>query len=371
LEAPFSDFRAHYQAIKPEIDAAIQRVLDSGWFILGPELEAFEAEFAAYCGARQAVGVASGTEALQIGLLALGVGPGDEVITVSHTAVPTVAAIEMTGAKPVLVDINPFTYTMSPQALPAAITSRSKVVLPVHLYGQPADMDAIIAVARQHEMMVLEDVAQAVGAEYRGRKVGTLGDIAAYSFYPTKNLGAFGDAGAIVTNDATLAAKARKLRNYGQTQRYHHQMKGMNSRLDEMQAAILRAKLPHLEAWNQARRDRAGIYDRLLAGSQTGVQPPMEADWARHVYHLYVVCTAQREALQQFLAEHGVSTLIHYPIPVHLQEAYTNLGMKAGSLPATEAAARQILSLPIFPELSIEQVSYVAGQIREFARLKR
>jgi dTDP-4-amino-4,6-dideoxygalactose transaminase len=370
MNVPFNDFLAHYQAIKPEIDGAIQRVLDSGWFILGPELEAFEAEFATYCGAQQSVGVASGTEALQIALLALGIGPGDEVITVSHTAVPTVAAIEMTGARPVLVDINPFTYTMNPQALDAAITSRTRVVLPVHLYGQPADMDAIIAVSRRHELAIVEDVAQAVGAEYRGRQVGVLGDIAAYSFYPTKNLGAFGDAGAIVTNDQALAEKARRLRNYGQAKRYHHQMKGMNSRLDEMQAAILRAKLLHLEGWNYARRERAGIYDRLLSSAQAGVQPPMEADWARHVYHLYVVRTNQRDALQQHLANAGVSTLIHYPIPVHLQEAYADLGLKRGTLPVTEVVAEQILSLPIYPELTIEQVSYVAGQIRDFTRLK-
>ncbi|MCL4465140.1 MAG: DegT/DnrJ/EryC1/StrS family aminotransferase [Chloroflexi bacterium] len=362
---PFNDFHLHYQSIKPEIDTAIQRVLNSGWFILGPEVEAFEAEFAAHCGTRFAVGVGSGTEALHLSLLACGVRPGDEIITVSHTAVPTVSAISLTGATPVLVDIDPHTFTMDPGALEARITPRTRVVLPVHLYGHPADMDEIVAIARRHELMVLEDVAQAAGAEYRGRKVGTLGDIAAFSFYPTKNLGAFGDGGAVVTQDPSLADKVRKLRNYGQTRRYYHQTKGLSSRLDEMQAAILRAKLPHLDDWNATRREHAALYKRHLAGLE-GIALPEEAAWARHVYHLYVIRTQQRERLQAFLSERGIGTLIHYPVPVHLQEAYADLGLQRGALPTTEDCVAQILSLPMYPELTQEQVAFVADQVREF-----
>lgn len=361
----FNDLGVHYQAVKGEIDAAIQRVLDRGWFILGPEVEAFEAEFAAYCGARYAVGVGSGTEALHLALLACGVGPGDEVVTVAHTAVPTVSAVTLTGATPVLAEIDPRTFTMDPAKLEAHITARTKVVLPVHLYGHPADMDAIVATARRHQLMVLEDVAQAAGAEYRGRKVGTLGDVAAFSFYPTKNLGAFGDGGAVITQDPTIADKVRKLRNYGQTRRYYHQSKGLSSRLDEMQAAILRAKLPHLDIWNNIRRKLAGLYKEYLGGLE-GVALPEEAEWAKHVYHLYVIRSPQRDRLQQFLAERGVGTLIHYPIPVHLQEAYADLSLPRGSLPITETCVAQILSLPMYPELTREQVALVAERVKEF-----
>ncbi len=361
----FNDLGLHYRAIKADVDAAVHRVLDSGWFILGPEVEAFEAEFAAYCGARFAVGVGSGTEALHLSLLACGVGPGDEVVTVAHTAVPTVSAITLTGATPVLVDIDARTYTMDPEKLDARITARTKVVLPVHLYGHPADMDSIVAVARQHELMVVEDVAQAAGAEYQGRKVGTLGDLAAFSFYPTKNLGAFGDGGAVLTQDPQLADRLRKLRNYGQTKRYHHQSKGLSSRLDEMQAAILRAKLPYLEPWNQARRDRAAVYGLHLAETPDIVLP-QQAPWAHHVYHLYVVRSHQRDQLQHFLADRHIGTLIHYPIPVHMQEAYRDLGMEPGDLPVTEAWVGQILSLPLYPELTPQQVTTVAIAIQEF-----
>jgi dTDP-4-amino-4,6-dideoxygalactose transaminase len=354
---PFNDLRPQYAAIRTEIDAAVAGVLARGWFVLGPEVEAFESEFAAYCDARHAVGVGSGTEALHLALLACEVGPGDEVVTVAHTAVPTINAISLTGAGPVFVDVDPDTYTMDPRAAAAAITPRTRALLPVHLYGHPADMAPLRDLARRHGLRLIEDAAQAHGAAYRGTRTGTLGDLAAFSFYPTKNLGAYGDGGMVVTDDAALAERVRLLRNYGQTDRYHHQIEGLNSRLDELQAAVLRVKLRYLEEWTAARRDRAARYSARIQRARV----PREAPWARHVYHLYVVHVRQRAAVQQALAAAGVDTLVHYPIPAHLQPAYAHLEVAHGSLPVTERLADEALSLPLYPELPMDQVDRVVG----------
>jgi len=355
----FNELRSQYAAIREEIDAAIARVLERGWFVLGPEVEAFEAEFAAYCGARYGIGVGSGTEALHLALWACGVGPGDEVITVAHTAVPTINAISLTGARPVFVDVDPMTYTMDPAAAAAAVTPRTRALLPVHLYGHPADMAPLRELAERHGLWLIEDAAQAHGARYRGARVGTLGHLAAFSFYPTKNLGAYGDGGMVITNDATLAERVRRLRNYGQSDRYHHEVLGLNSRLDELQAAVLRVKLRHLDAWTAARRERAARYTAALRRAI----PPTEAPWAQHVYHLYVVRVPQRAAVQEALARAGIGTLIHYPVPAHLQRAYAFLGVARGSLPVTERLAEEILSLPLYPELPLTQVDEVAATL--------
>lgn len=356
---PFNDLRPQYSAIQAEIDAAVAGVLAGGWFILGPELEAFEREFAAWCGAAYGVGVASGTDALHLALRACGVGPGDEVISVAFTAVPTINAISLTGARPVLVDVDPRTRTMDPAAAAAAITARTRAIMPVHLYGHPADMAPLQALARQHGLWLIEDAAQAHGTAYQGRRAGTLGHLAAFSFYPTKNLGAYGDAGMVVTDDPALAERLRLLRNYGQTDRYHHQIEGLNSRLDELQAAILRVKLRHLDAWTAARRERAARYAARLQR----VAPPVEAPGAHHVYHLYVVEVPRREAVQQALAARGVGTLVHYPIPAHRQPAYAHLGLPSGALPVSERLGDTVLSLPLYPELSLADVDTVAAAL--------
>ena len=356
---PFNDLRPQYAAIRAEIDAAVAGVLARGWFVLGPEVEAFESEFAAYCDARHAVGVGSGTEALHLALLACGVGPGDEVVTVAHTAVPTINAISLTGARPVFVDVDPDTCTMDPSAAAAAITPRTRALLPVHLYGHPVDVAPLRDLARRHGLRLIEDAAQAHGAAYHGTRVGTLGDLAAFSFYPTKNLGAYGDGGMVVTDDAALAERVRLLRNYGQTDRYHHQIEGLNSRLDELQAAVLRVKLRYLEGWTAARRERAERYTARIQRARA----PREASWARHVYHLYVVHVPRRAAVQQALAAAGIDTLVHYPIPAHLQPAYAHLGVARGSLPVTERLADEALSLPLYPELPMDQVERVAAAL--------
>jgi dTDP-4-amino-4,6-dideoxygalactose transaminase len=357
----FNDLRPQYATLQAEIDAAIAGVLARGWFILGPELDAFESEFATYCGVQHAVGVGSGTEALHLALWACGIGRGDEVITVAHTAVPTINAISLRGAKPVFVDIDPTTYTMDPEAADAAVTPRTRALLPVHLYGHPADMNPLQEIARRHGLRLIEDAAQAHGAEYRGTRTGGLGDLAAFSFYPTKNLGAYGDGGMVVTNSLELAARVKLLRNYGQTDRYHHEIEGVNSRLDELQAAIMRVKLRHLEGATEARRERA---ERYRAGLDR-VRPAVEAPWARHVYHLYVVRVPQRPVVQQALTDVGIGTLVHYPVPAHLQPAYTSLGVKRGSLPVTERAADEVLSLPLYPELPLAQVDEVAATLEK------
>jgi dTDP-3-amino-3,4,6-trideoxy-alpha-D-glucose transaminase len=362
LPLPFLDLAADYRELSAEIDTAVGRVLGSGWYILGEEVAGFESEFAAYHGVSHAVGVASGTDALLLALRALEIGPGDEVITVAHTAVATVAAIELSGATPVFVDVDAATGTLDPALLPAAVSSRTRAIVPVHLYGHPADLEPILAVAGQHEgVAVLEDCAQAHGATYRNRLVGSWGDLAAFSFYPTKNLGALGDGGAVITHDGTLAERLRMLRQYGWRERYVSQVAGYNSRLDEIQAAVLRVKLRHLEARNEARRRLAACYDERLAGS--GLVLPVERPGNKHVYHLYVVQSPQRQRVQEWLKVNGIGTAVHYPVPVHLQPAYHHLGYEVGSLPVTERLAKQVLSLPLYPQLSLGQVDAVCDLI--------
>jgi dTDP-4-amino-4,6-dideoxygalactose transaminase len=361
------DFKTQYQNLQADIDAAIARVLGSGVFILDREVRAFEAEFAAYCGAQYGMGVGSGTEALHLALLAGGIQRDDEVITVSHTAVATVAAIDLCGARPVLVDIDPQRYTMDPQRFEAAITPRTKAVIPVHLYGCPADLDPILEIARRKNIFVVEDCAQAHGATYHGKRVGTLGDIAAFSFYPTKNLGAYGDGGGLVTNDEGLSKRVGLLRQYGWQERYISTLKGLNSRLDELQAAILRVKLGHLEDWNAKRQKLANLYSELLQGCDLTL--PSQPTDCTHVYHQYVVRHAQRDRLKAFLFERGIHSYIHYPVPVHLQPGYTDLGYVRGDLPATEMAAGQVLSLPLYPEMSQDAVREVSQAVVEFFHL--
>lgn len=363
MTIPFFDLKQQYASIQSEIDEASTRVLKSGWFILGPEVEAFEKGFADYIGAQHAIGVGSGTEALHLALLALGMGPGDEVITVPNTAVATVAAIELAGARPVLVDVRADSMTMDPKVVEKAITPRTRALIPVHLFGQAADLDPLVEIARKHNLALLEDCAQAHGATYRGRRVGSIGDMAAFSFYPTKNLAAYGDGGMILTNDAQLAERVRLARQYGWRERYESETQGLNSRLDEWQAAILRVKLRHLDDWNQARRERAAVYTELLPNR--GVRVPAEMPYAGHVFHLYVVQAERRTALAQFLKERGIGTAIHYPTPIHLQAAYRHLGAP-GTLPVAERLAGQILSLPLYPELPLADVRLVAEAIRDF-----
>ncbi|MBA4384894.1 MAG: erythromycin biosynthesis sensory transduction protein eryC1 [Anaerolinea sp.] len=358
---------AQYLAHKTEIDAAIARVLDGGWYILGEEVKRFETEFAAYIGVGHGIGVGSGTEALHISLAACGIGPGDEVITVSHTAVATVAAIELCGATPVLVDIEPAYYTLDPTKLEVAIGPRTKAVIPVHLYGQPADLAPILEIARRRSLRVIEDCAQAHGAIYQGRRVGTWGDLACFSFYPTKNLGALGDGGMIVTNDTALAERARLLREYGWVNRYVSHLPGLNSRLDEVQAAVLRAKLHYLDADNTARARLAATYDKGLA--RTGLVTPNRRSDATHAFHLYVVRSAERDELQTFLQARHVGTLVHYPVPVHLQPAYQGRLRGSNDLPETEQAARQVLSLPMYPELIESELQTVVATIQSFQRM--
>ncbi len=362
MTIPFFDLTKQYESIQSEIDDATAGVLKSGWFILGDQVAAFEKEFAAYIGAPHAIGVGSGTEALHLALLALGVGAGDEVITVPNTAVATVAAIELTGARAVLCDVRADSMLIDVEKLAQAITPRTKAIIPVHLFGQSADLDPILELARTRNIFVLEDCAQAHGATYRGKRVGAHGDIAAFSFYPTKNLGAFGDGGAIVTNDAALAERVNLLRQYGWRERYTSDIKGMNSRLDELQAAILRVKLRHLDAWNAARRERAALYTELLRT----VTPPREMAYGQAVYHLYVVQSARRDALAAHLKSRGIGTAIQYPHTIHLQPAYANLGYREGDLPVSEKLAREILSLPLYPELSLDDVRVVANAVNEF-----
>lgn len=359
-----SNPQAQYLAHKDDIDAAISRVLNKGWYILGEESQAFEAEFASYIGVAHAIGVGSGTEALQIALEACRIGPGDEVITVAHTAVATVSAIESVGATPVLVDIASDSYTLDPSRLEAAITPRTKAIIPVHLYGQPADLDPILEITRLHGLRVIEDCAQAHGATYKTRRVGTFGDIACFSFYPTKNLGAIGDGGAVVTNDSQLAERAVLLRQYGWADRYISSIPGGNSRLDELQAGILRVKLPHLDADNEARARLAKTYDEGLSG--IGLKLPSRRSDVQHVYHLYVVRSPRRDDLRSFLKSRQIGALVHYPLPVHLQPAYVSRLRGSDDLPETERAAREVLSLPIYPELSESQVQKVISEIRTF-----
>ena len=359
---PFVDLKAQYQTIKHEVRQAIDDVLESQHFVLGPQVQAFEQEFAAYTSSTYAIGVNTGTSALHLALLAAGIGPGDEVITVPFTFVASVASILYTGARPVLVDVDPVSYTIDPARIEAAITPRTKAILPVHLYGQPADMDPILALARQHGLLVIEDAAQAHGAEYRGRRAGSLGDLGCFSFYPGKNLGAYGEGGAVTTNNADFARTLRMLRDWGAETKYNHILQGYNFRLEELQAAVLRVKLRHIEVWTEARRDHARRYSMLL--SSTPVGTPREMDYARHVYHVYAIRSNERGSLQQSLSAAGVQTGIHYPTPVHLLPAHLDLGYARGDFPHSERAAAQELSLPMYAELSDGQLEAVADAVR-------
>lgn len=356
---PFLDLSRQTEALRPELDAAVAAILDSARFVLGPPVEAFEREFAAYCGAAHAVGVASGTDAITIALQAVGILPGDEVVVPANTCVPTVAGIEAAGAVPVLADVDEDTFTLAPDSVAQALTPRTRAIVPVHLYGQCADMDGLHDLARAHGLKVVEDVAQAHGAAFGGRPAGSLGDAAAFSFYPTKNLGALGDGGAVVTGDADVAEQARRLRAYGERARYDSVRTGWNSRLDTLQAALLRVKLPHLERWNERRRQLAGLYAELLA--DTGLVLPQEAAGRRHVYHLYVVRSRDRDGLREQLAAAGVDVLVHYPLPVHRHEAYRHL---ARELPVSERLCAEVLSLPLYPELRDAEVEAVAAALR-------
>jgi dTDP-4-amino-4,6-dideoxygalactose transaminase len=356
MHVPFVDLRAQHAPISGEVDSAIRDVVARGDFILGAAVERFEAEYAAFIGTRHAIGVGTGLSAIELALRAFGVGAGDEVITAANTFIATVLAIHAIGARPVFADVVPATYTIDPDAVAAAITARTRAIVPVHLYGQPVDLDAVLAVARRDDLIVIEDAAQAHGARYKGRRAGSFGHAAAFSFYPSKNLGAFGDGGLITTDDDLAAGKLRLLRNYGQRVKYHHAVAGTNSRLDTLQAAVLRVKLPHLDGWNAARRRHANAYAARLARH---VRTPTAPADVEHVYHLYVIETDQRDAVQERLRARQIDTGIHYPVPAHLQEACASLGYKAGDFPATEAAAARILSLPMYAELTEAQIDYV------------
>ncbi|MEK6325021.1 MAG: DegT/DnrJ/EryC1/StrS family aminotransferase [Acidobacteriota bacterium] len=361
---PFVDLKAQYLGIKDEVNEAIAGVLDKCQFILGEQVEAFEAEFAGYCGAQYAMGLNSGTSALHLALLAAGIKPGDEVITVSYTFIATAAAIRYTDATPVFVDVNPRSYTIDPERIEASITPRTKVIMPVHLYGQCADMDPILDIARSHELVVIEDAAQAHGAEYKGRRAGSMGDMACFSFYPGKNLGAYGEGGAIVTNNGDYVRTVKALRDHGQSRKYYHDMLGYNYRLEAIQGAVLRVKLRHLDNWNEARRRHAAEYRSLLADAGVGLVEEMH--YGRSVHHIFPIFSAQRDALAEHLKLSGIATGIHYPIPVHLQPAFSDLGYKAGEFPITEKASGETLSLPFYAELSQEDLSAVAATVRRF-----
>lgn len=365
---PFLDLKAQYRQIKPDIDAAVLRTIESAQFVLGPDVAAFEEQFAAYCHVRHCKAVNSGTSALHLALLAAGVNPGDEVVTVSMTFVATTAAILYCGAKPVFVDVDPNTWTMDAAQIEAAITPRTKVILPVHLHGQMADMDAIMSVARRHKLIVIEDAAQAHGAEWRGRRAGSIGDLGCFSFYPGKNLGAYGEAGAVVCNDPELARRVALLRDWGQESKYNHVLAGYNYRMEGIQGAVLNVKMKHIEAWTQARRTIAAQYDHLLDAETC--RKPASPSHCRHVYHVYAIALMERDRVQAALQAAGISTAIHYPVPVHLQPAYANLGCGAGDLPVTEALATQFLSLPIYPELRAEQVEEIVSELQK-ARLRQ
>ena len=361
---PFIDLKAQYQSIKEEIRVAMDAVLENATFILGPAVAAFEKKFAAYVGVKHAVGVNSGTSALHLALLAAGVGPGDEVIVPAMTFIATASAVDYTGATPVFVDVDPVSYTIDITKIAAKITKRTKVIMPVHLYGQPADMDPIMEIARRHGLLVIEDAAQAHGAEYKGGQCGSIGDIAGFSFYPGKNLGAFGEGGAITTNRDDFAEKVRMLRDWGQRKKGEHEIQGFNYRLEGLQGAVLGVKLNHIERWNEGRRRAAADYDQLLKGVP-GVVTPQRMEYAKHVYHVYAILAKDRDRVAKALQEKGISTNVHYPKPVHLQKCFASLGYKRGDLPVAERLAENELSLPIYPELTDELAREVVGALRK------
>ena len=358
----FVDLQREYASIKPEIDKAISRVIESGWFVLGKEVALFEEAFSKYIGVRHAIGVNSGSDALFLALRALGIGSSDEVITVSHTVAPTADAIRRCGAKPVFIDISPETYCIDAEKIEEKVTNKTKAILPVHLYGHPADLDHIRELAKLHGLSVVEDACQAHGAEYKRKKVGSFGNAGCFSFYPTKNLGSYGDGGMVVTNNEDVAEHVKMLRNYGQSRKYHNDFAGINSRLDELQAAMLRVKLSRLDEWNEKRRRLAELYKEILG--QADVVLPSEKPYAKHVYHLFVIRLAGRDNCQRFLQKSGIQTQIHYPIPVHKQKAYAAFE-STKDLSVTETICSEILSLPLYPSLTEEEVAYIGGATKD------
>jgi dTDP-4-amino-4,6-dideoxygalactose transaminase len=367
LNIPFLDLPAAYAELKDDLDTAAQRVMSSGHYILGPEVEAFESEFAAYCEARYCIGVANGLDALHLILRAMEIGDGDEVIVPTNTYIATWLAVSFAGATPVPIEPDEKTYNLDPARIEEAITPRTRAIIPVHLYGQPADMDPINDVAGKYGVAVIEDAAQAHGARYKGKRVGSLAAAAGFSFYPGKNLGALGDGGAVVTNDESLARRLRVLRNYGSQEKYFNERKGFNSRLDELQAAALRIKLSRLEEWNKRRKKLASYYLQTLEGTPD-LALPFVPDYADPVWHLFAVCHPQRDQLQKFLTDAGIGTIIHYPVPPHMQDAYAELGIAAGSFPRSERMAKTVLSLPMGPHVSMDDAKYVVDQISAFRR---
>lgn len=364
MNIPFVDLKAQYQTIKEPVQTALQKVMDNTSFVLGPAVQEFEAKFAAYIGVKHALGVNSGTSALHLALLAAGVGAGDEVITPAMTFVATAAAIDYTGARPAFVDVDPVSYTIDPAKIEAAITPNTKAIMPVHLYGQAADMDPILAIARKHNLVVVEDAAQAHGAKYNGKPCGSIGDVAGFSFYPGKNLGAYGEGGAVTTDRDDYARTIKALRDWGAEKKYYHDLKGFNYRMAGFQGAVLGVKMAHIEAWTEMRRQAAAHYDQLLAGLD-GAKAPQQMDYARHVYHVYAVMVANRDEVQAKLKDAGVSSGIHYPIPVHLQKCFAELGYKEGDFPVAEQIGREELSLPMYPELTQEMIAYVVDRLRQ------
>jgi len=370
MQVPFLDLKAHHDSMRGELETAIREVMDSNAFAGGPFVAKFEQDFATFCGAADAIGVGNGTDALWLSLLALGIGAGDEVITVPMTFMATAEAISYSGAKPVFVDIDERTYTLDPDLLERAISPRTKAIIPVHLFGQAADMSAILEIAQRRGLPVIEDACQAHGAEYRGRKAGSLGTAGCFSFYPGKNLGALGEAGAVVTNNEELRNKIQMLRDHGQAKKYHHALIGWNARMDGIQGAALQVKLKHLDRANQARRANARFYDQHLAEVEEVILP-REAEYARHVYHLYVVRVQNRDRVLQAMANRGIACGIHYPIPVHLQEAYRFLGHRKGSFPVAERCAEEFLSLPMYPELTTMQLDAVVHELKTLLRASK
>ena len=363
------DLKAQYGSIKTEIDSAIEKVIEKTEFILGPEVSSFESEIASYCNTKYAVGVASGTDALHLSLIACGIKPGDEVITTPFTFIATAEVITLIGAIPVFADIEPTTYNLSPAKIAEKITSRTKAILPVHLFGQPCDMDPILELARKHNLKVIEDCAQSLGAEYKGKEAGSMGNAGCFSFFPSKILGAFGDGGMLTTNDAEIAEKVRMLRNHGCKEKYYHHIPGFNSRLDSLQAAILRVKLSHLNEWKELRRQKAAFYSKLFMGIK-GIIPPFAAPYSKHIFNYYTICfkssEAKRDELRKYLHSNGVDSAIYYPLSLHLQEVYKSLSYKPGDFPESEKAQREVLSLPLYPELKDEQIEKIVNLIREF-----
>jgi dTDP-4-amino-4,6-dideoxygalactose transaminase len=363
---PLLDLKAQYATIREEVQAAMDRVVESQYFILGPEVDALEQEIAAYSHCRYGIGVSSGTDALLVALMALDIGPDDEVITTPYTFFATAGSIARLGAKPVFVDIDPQTYNINPSAIEGAITSRTRAIMPVHLFGQMADMDPVMEVAQRHGLPVIEDAAQAIGAEYKGRRAGSIGHLGCFSFFPSKNLGGFGDGGMVVTNDEALARKVRLLRGHGAQPKYYHKVVGGNFRLDAIQAAILRVKLKYLDAWTEARQRNAARYRQLFTEAGTPVGLPWDAGYGRHIYNQFIIRSDRRDALMAFLKTKQIGTEIYYPVPMHLQECFAGIGYKAGDFPASEAAALETLALPIYPELTQPHIRAVAANVREF-----